>query len=124
MGLKRSILGCERTGKGGDGPARDPDQVRGSGGPGQRPGAPAGLSVPQRILATKYLSWSIYERTGAIVATGDVPINQVCEGSSVWVKWEGLRNFYYVLAVSLAEEQLGRVSLLRQGFLVCLLSSE
>ena len=27
---------------------------------------------------TKDFSWSVYERTGSIVATGDDPINQMC----------------------------------------------
>ncbi|MBL15910.1 MAG: hypothetical protein CL767_01810 [Chloroflexi bacterium] len=37
-----------------------------------------GLSSTERFLAIKYFSWSIYERTGAIVATGDDPLNQFC----------------------------------------------
>ena len=27
---------------------------------------------------TKYYTWSVYERTGSIVATGSDPVNQVC----------------------------------------------
>ena len=27
---------------------------------------------------TEYYTWSVYERTGSIVATGDEPINQMC----------------------------------------------
>ena len=37
-----------------------------------------GLSFSERLLATKYYAWSVYERTGAIVATGDDPLNQFC----------------------------------------------
>lgn len=37
-----------------------------------------GLSFSERLLATKYYAWSVYERTGSIVATGDDPINQMC----------------------------------------------
>jgi hypothetical protein len=43
----------------------------------KKPTAP-GLSFMEQLQATKYFSWSVYERTGAIVATGDDPINQMC----------------------------------------------
>ena len=42
-----------------------------------KPTAP-GLSFTERLMATKYLSWSVYDRTGSIVATGDDPLNQFC----------------------------------------------
>jgi hypothetical protein len=36
------------------------------------------LSSPELFQAIKYFSWSVYERTGSIVATGDDPINRMC----------------------------------------------
>ena len=36
-----------------------------------------GLSFTERLLATRYFSWSAYERTWSILATGDDAINQM-----------------------------------------------
>ena len=43
----------------------------------QQPQQPEQPEQPEQP-GTKYYTWSVYERTGSIVATGDDPLNQMC----------------------------------------------